>query len=117
MRHDQRQRVLVLGRDVNEVDVHAVDLGRELRQRVQLRLGLAPVVLGFPVTGELLDRRQLNALGPICDQLLGGPARPGDAVAQLGELLFRNVDVKGPDVDGGLDIAHTDLPYERSGLG
>ena len=117
MRHDQRQRVLVLGRDVDEVDVHAVDLGRELRQRVQLRLGLAPVVLGFPVTGELLDRRQLNALGPICDQLLGGPARPGDAVAQLGELLFRNVDVKGPDVDGGLDFAHTDLPYERSGLG
>ena len=45
VRHDQRQRVLVLGLDVDEVDLHAVDLGRELRQRVQLRLGLAPVVL------------------------------------------------------------------------
>ena len=30
--HDQRQRVLVRRPDVDEVDVHAVDLGRELRQ-------------------------------------------------------------------------------------
>ena len=30
--HDQRQRVLVRRLDVDEVDVHAVDLGRELRQ-------------------------------------------------------------------------------------
>ena len=36
--HDQRQRVLVRRLDVDEVDVHAVDLGDELRQRVQLRL-------------------------------------------------------------------------------
>ena len=31
MGHDQRQRVLVLGLDVDEVDVDAVDLGHELR--------------------------------------------------------------------------------------
>ena len=32
VRHDQRQRVLVRRPDVDEVDVHAVDLGHELRQ-------------------------------------------------------------------------------------
>ena len=62
VRHDQRQRVLVLGLDVDEVDLHAVDLGRELRQRVQLRLGLAPVVLGRPVARERLKRRRLHTL-------------------------------------------------------
>ena len=40
--HDQRQRVLVRRLHVDEVDVHAVDLGRELRERVQPRLARAP---------------------------------------------------------------------------
>jgi len=31
VRDDQRQRVLVLGADVNEVNVKPVDLGQELR--------------------------------------------------------------------------------------
>jgi hypothetical protein len=31
MRHDQPQRVLVLGASVDEVDVEPVDLGDELR--------------------------------------------------------------------------------------
>ena len=38
VRHDQRQRVLVLGPHVDEVDLDPVDLGRELRERVELRL-------------------------------------------------------------------------------
>ena len=33
---DERQRVLVLRANVDEVDVEPVDLGDELRQRVQL---------------------------------------------------------------------------------
>src|SRR5437868_15531399 len=87
---------------MDEVDVHAVDLGRELGQGVELRLGLAPVVLGLPVARELLNRRQLHALRPICDQLPGGQARRGDPAAQLGELLFGSVDVEGTDVSGAL---------------
>jgi hypothetical protein len=43
---DQRQRILMLRLDVDEVDVDSVDLGRELRQGVQPCLDLAPVVLG-----------------------------------------------------------------------
>ena len=84
--HDQRQRVLMPGPDVDEVDLHPVDLGRELRQCVQSCLALAPVVLGRPVAGELLQRRQLHALRPILDELLGGPAGRRDAPTKLIEL-------------------------------
>ena len=48
-------RLLVRRPDVDEVDIHAVDLGHELRHCVELRLGLAPVVLGSPVARERLD--------------------------------------------------------------
>ena len=74
VRHDQRQRVLVGRLHVDEVDVQPVDLGLELRQRVESRLTPAPVVLGRPVAGELLHRRQLHALRPIGDEFLGRPA-------------------------------------------
>jgi dihydrofolate reductase len=45
VRHDQRQRVLLLGADVDEVDLHSVDLGRKLRKRVEPRLDPAEVVV------------------------------------------------------------------------
>ena len=97
VRHDQRQRVLVPRPDVDEVDLDPVDLGRELRQRVQPRLAPAPVVLGRPVAGERLQRRQLHALRPVGDELLGGPARRLDPAAQLSELLLRNLDLERAD--------------------
>ena len=89
MRHDQRHRVRVTRLDVDEVDVHAVDLRHELREGVQPRLGLPPVVLGRPVAGELFERRELHALRPILDELLGGPARRRDAPAEVGEVGLR----------------------------
>ena len=55
VRDDQRQRALVARLDVDEVDVEPVDLGLELREGVQLCLGLPPVVLGRPVACELLS--------------------------------------------------------------
>jgi hypothetical protein len=42
---DQRQGVFMLGADVQEVVVEPVDLGHELRERVQLGLAPAPVVV------------------------------------------------------------------------
>ena len=47
---------------MQEVDVEAVDLGQELRQRIQLRLDIPPVVVGAPVVDEFLECRQLHAL-------------------------------------------------------
>jgi len=108
--HDQRQRVLVLRLDVDEVDLDAVDLGRELRERVELRLRLAPVVLVGPVACELLHRRQLDALRPVFDELLAGPARRGDAPMQVVQLLPWNLEAEGPDLRCVLDGCHVDLP-------
>ena len=81
VRHDQRQRVLVRRLHVDEVDVHPVDLGLELRQRVQPRLAPAPVVLRRPVAGELLDRRQLHALRSVRDELTAWQAGGCDAAS------------------------------------
>ncbi len=101
VRHDQRQRVGMRRADVDEVDIHPVDLGRELRQRVEFGLHLAPVVVGCPVADEFLNRRQLHTLRPICDQLLVGPAVRGDTAAQVGERLVGHVDVERMDIGMG----------------
>jgi hypothetical protein len=82
---------------VDEVDVHPVDAGHKLRQRVQLRLALAPVIVGRPVAGEFLDRGQLHALRPVADQLFAGQARGGDAPAQVGDRVVGHVDSEGTD--------------------
>ena len=97
VRHDQRQRILMPRPDVDEVDLDPVDLGRELRQRVQPRLGLAPVVLGRPVAGERLERRQPHALGAVGNELFGRPARRLDPASQLSELRFGNLDLERAD--------------------
>ena len=72
MRHDQRQRLLVPRLHVDEVDVHAVDLGHELGQRVQPRLAPTPVVIGHPVLRQRPNRRQLHPLRAIRDGSLVG---------------------------------------------
>ena len=71
--HDERQRVGVLGLDVHEVDVHAVDLGGELRQRVQPGFDPPSVVLCRPVLAQCLHCGQLYPLRAVADKL---PARP-----------------------------------------
>ena len=97
VRHDQRQRVLVRRLHMDEVDVEPVDLGFELRLRVQSSLAPPPVVLGCPVVGERLGGRQLHALRPIGDEFLGRPASRTDAAAQLVDLLLRNLDSERAD--------------------
>ena len=42
--HDERERIGMRRADVEEVDTEPVDLGPELRKRVQPRLGRPPVV-------------------------------------------------------------------------
>jgi hypothetical protein len=94
--HDQRHRVLVRRLHVDEVDVNPVDLGRELRDRIQFRLALAPVVIGCPVAGELLDHRRLHALRPIGDEIRRRPARHGDTPLKVGDFFAGHVDPEWP---------------------
>jgi hypothetical protein len=77
-----------------------VDLGGELRQCVQALLDAPEVVVARPVVREGLERRQLDALRAIIDELLARPARRGDAPAEVVDLVLRNVDA---EVGGGLD--------------
>ena len=82
---------------MNEVDVEAVDLGHELRKRVQARLDAPEVVLGAPVAGQPPDRLELHALRGIPDRLLLGQARGLDAPAEVVDRLGRNVDLERPN--------------------
>jgi hypothetical protein len=88
---DERQGVLMLRADVDEVDVQPVDLGDELRQGVQPGFDLAPVVFRRPVSGEFLHRRQLHALRAITDEFPLWPFCRFDTAAQVDKLLFRHI--------------------------
>src|ERR1700740_760719 len=82
---------------MDEVDVHTVDLGHKLRQRVQPRLTRAPVVVRRPELSEGLDRRQLRALRAVVDELLARPTRRADAIAQVLERVVGDVDAERTD--------------------
>ena len=97
VRDDHRQRIRMLRTHVNEVNVDPIDLGDELRQSVELRLALAPVVLGPPVAREFLNRRELHALRLIRDDLPLGPPCRRDAAFQVGERLVRKMNAEGAD--------------------
>ena len=94
---DDRQRILVLRADVDEVDVEPVDFGDEIREGVQPRLDLAPVVFGRPIIGELLHRRELHALRVVVDRLAIGPSGRGNPPAEILELFARRVKLERPD--------------------
>jgi hypothetical protein len=69
--------------------------------RVQPRFALVPVLVGRPVAAELLNRRQLNALRPIGDEFLGGPAHRDDAPPKAGDFFVEPVDPEGTDCGSG----------------
>jgi len=91
VRNDDRQGVRVLGADVNEMDVQPIDVGEELRQGIQLRLDLAPVVPALPVAHQALHRRQLDTLRSIGNGFLFRPVRSGQAPAQVRNCLVRDM--------------------------
>ena len=97
VRDDERQRVLVLRANVDEVNVEAVDLGDEVRHGVQFRLDLAPVVVGRPVARECLSRGELNALRVVRDRFALRPPRRVDAAAQFGEIRLRKIHMEWTD--------------------
>jgi hypothetical protein len=93
----QRKRVGVRGAGVEEVDPEPVDLDPELRERVQARLGCAPVVLVCPVGAQLLQVAERDALRPVLDWLAFRPAGAPEAVAQVVELGVGNLDAERRD--------------------
>ncbi len=94
VRDDERQRRGVARADVDEVDVEAVDIRRELRQGIELCFRLAPVVATAPVLNQLLHLRQLRPLRPIGDRFLVRPPGGAQALAKIIERRARDVDAK-----------------------
>src|SRR3712207_2830310 len=83
VRDDERQCIFMLRTNVNEMDVETINLGDELRQGVQLRLSLAPIVVRCPVAREFLHCREWHTLRLICDSFLFWPSRVSYAPTQL----------------------------------
>ena len=83
-------------------DALAVDLGGELKVLVELGLLRAPVVLGAPVLGELLQVAQRHPASPAHAGQLTGPAGGGELVVQVVEIGVRDLATEGPDLVGRL---------------
>ena len=81
---------------MEEVDVLAVDLGRELGMGVDRGLGRPPVVLVPPRVVERSDVRLLDAVVDVAGELVG-PARPVEPVAQVVEVGLGDVEREGSD--------------------
>src|SRR6185436_9046520 len=76
------------------MNVEAVDLGDEIGVRVQLRLDLAPVVIGRPIPRERLNEGELHALRKVCDGFLLGEPRRVDAPAHFVEFRVGGLETK-----------------------
>jgi len=72
VRDDERQRIFMFRADMNEMNIQSIDLGDEVRQGIQPRLTLAPVVMRLPVAQKLLNSLERYALRVIGDGLLVG---------------------------------------------
>ena len=94
VRDDQGQGILVLGADMNEMDVEPVDLRDEVRQRVQLRLAFAPVVVRRPVACRVLHQLQRHTLRVVAHCLSLGPPCRTYAPAHVVERLLRKTDAE-----------------------
>ena len=79
------------------MNVQSIDLGDELRQSVQPRLHLAPVVFRRPVVRDLLHQRERDALRIVRDGLFLRPLCGGDAPAQVLKFGLGHVNGEGAD--------------------
>src|SRR5262249_633945 len=97
VRDDDRERIRMTRTDVDEVDVNVVDRCHELREDVELGLALSPVLVRSPITHELLEFCELYSLRLVGNRFLVRPTGPGDASAQINELIFRNIAAERTD--------------------
>jgi hypothetical protein len=97
MGNDHRQCVGMSRAHVDEVDVQAVDLRHELRQGVELGLGLAPVIVCAPIADERFHIRKWYALRLVVHGLPVGPTGHEQTPAKIGKIVIGHIYAKGPD--------------------
>src|ERR1700678_1054433 len=109
---------------MNKMNVEPVDRGHKLWQRIQLRLALAPVVIGCPIACEFAHRLELRALRFVAHRLPLRPLGRGDATAKVCEHLIGNIEMEGADFMCGrvrhrvelqsFELRHGVLPLSHS---
>src|SRR5260221_13949065 len=86
VRENDRQRVLLRGAQVDEMNANPIDLGSVLGEGVNASLKAAPVILVAPVGNERLSLLEWDALRPVAD---GFPLRPARGRQSTLEILNR----------------------------
>jgi hypothetical protein len=94
VREDQRLGIGPLAAHVDEVDRHTVDLGAELRIRVDRAFLLAPVVAVDPVGHQFLKVGGVGAVLPAFVGEVVGPARELETRLQIVEHFIGDIDAK-----------------------
>ena len=82
------------------MEIMAVDLGAELRERIEPSLFGPPVVGSTPVLSQFPCVIERNALCPPDAGNLVGPASGVKSPMQVLELLMRDFDAEGTDLCG-----------------
>src|SRR5262249_31572909 len=90
VRDNERQRMGFRRTGVQKVDALAIDLSRELRECVQLRLLCAPVIGGAPILGQPAEVTQRHASAPADSWPLVGPTGRLEAPVQVIERGLGN---------------------------
>src|SRR5690606_13857259 len=89
VREEERHRVRLLRRRVDEVQVDATQADLVLGEGIELLLPISPIETGLPVGDNVLEVREARAGGPRLERRLVGPARAGEALAKIGERGIR----------------------------
>src|SRR5260370_20908050 len=82
---------------MQEVDADAIQVGVELRERVEPGFDSAPVVIAGPIIAEFLHVLDGNPLRRIRNGLRVGPAGGAQALFQILEIRIANIDLEWPD--------------------
>src|SRR4029077_18683704 len=93
VRENDRQRVLVRGTHVNEMNANPVDLSTVLREGIEASLEPAPVVLVAPIDDQRLSLLEGCALRPVTDGFPLWPPSVGKSLFEIVQRCLRYVNL------------------------
>ena len=112
VRQDQRECVRLCRSDVQEMDPLSIYDGSELRKRIQPCFGGPPVIGVVPIVDKPTQPARRDAEVPVVARQCRRPAGRGESVAQIVELVLRDLDTEGSDCRGVRECA---LRHDRTG--
>src|SRR5260370_40419386 len=95
VRENDRQRVLVRGAHVDEMNANPVDLSPVLREGVHASLKVAPLILVAPVGNERLSLLEGDALRPVPDGFPLWQPRGCQSTLEIVQRFLQYMDLEG----------------------